>query len=40
MCIRDSSRSLRVLESAGAIRFDRHRIVITHPDILREMAQV
>ncbi len=34
------SRSLRVLESAGAIRFDRHRIVITQPDILRELAQV
>ncbi len=34
------SRSLRVLESAGAIRFDRHRIVITQLDILREMAQV
>lgn len=34
------SRSLRVLESAGAIRFDRHHIVITRPDILREMAQV
>ena len=34
------SRSLRVLESAEAIRFDRHRIVITDPNILREMAQV
>ncbi|MBP6786403.1 MAG: Crp/Fnr family transcriptional regulator [Candidatus Promineofilum sp.] len=34
------SRSLRVLESAGAIRFDRHQIVITNPDILRELAQV
>jgi CRP/FNR family transcriptional regulator len=34
------SRSLRVLESAGAIRFDRHRIVITRPDVLRELAQL
>lgn len=34
------SRSLRVLESAGAIRFDRHRIVIIQPDVLREIAQL
>jgi CRP/FNR family transcriptional regulator len=33
------SRSLRVLENAGAIRFDRHRIIITQPDILRQQAQ-
>ena len=32
------SRSLRVLEQAGAIRFDRHRIVITQPDALRAMS--
>ncbi|MCB0046204.1 MAG: Crp/Fnr family transcriptional regulator [Caldilineaceae bacterium] len=34
------SRSLRVLEDAGAIRFDRHLIVITRPDILRRQAQL
>lgn len=34
------SRSLRALENAGAIRFDRHRIVIIKPDLLRELAQV
>ncbi len=34
------SRSLRALESAGAIRFDRHRIVIARPDVLRELAQL
>lgn len=34
------SRSLRALESAGAIRFDRHRIVIIKPDLLRELAQL
>ncbi|GIK55033.1 MAG: Crp/Fnr family transcriptional regulator [Chloroflexi bacterium] len=34
------SRSLRVLEKAGAIRFDRHRIIITQPDILRQQAQL
>jgi CRP/FNR family transcriptional regulator len=33
------SRSLRVLENAGAIRFDRHRIIIVQPDILRQQAQ-
>jgi CRP/FNR family transcriptional regulator, dissimilatory nitrate respiration regulator len=32
------SRSLRALEEAGAIRFDRHRIIITRPDILRQHA--
>ncbi len=34
------SRSLRVLEEAGAIRFDRHRIIVTEPDILRQQAQL
>lgn len=34
------SRSLRVLEDAGAIRFDRHAIVVIAPDILREQAQL
>lgn len=34
------SRSLRVLEKMGAIRFDRHRIVIVQPDILRQQAQL
>lgn len=34
------SRSLRVLERAGAIRFDRHRIVIIDVAALREEAQV
>lgn len=34
------SRSLRILEKAGAIRFDRHRIIITKPDILHEQAQL
>lgn len=34
------SRSLRVLEKAGAIRFDRHQIIITQPDILRQQAQL
>jgi len=33
------SRSLRVLESAGTIRFDRHTIVITDLPALRELAQ-
>lgn len=32
------SRSLRVLEAEGAIRFDRHRILILAPDKLRELA--
>lgn len=32
------SRSLRVLEKAGTIRFDRHRIIIVKPDILRQQA--
>jgi len=32
------SRSLRVLEQAGAIRFDRHQIIISQPEILRELA--
>ncbi len=34
------SRSLRVLEEKGAIRFDRHRIIIAQPDILRKLAQL
>jgi CRP-like cAMP-binding protein len=34
------SRSLRVLEEKGAIRFDRHRIIITQSDILRKLAQL
>ena len=34
------SRSLRVLEKAGAIRFDRHHIIIIQPDILRQQAQL
>lgn len=34
------SRSLRVLEKSGAIRFDRHRIIIVQPDILRQQAQL
>lgn len=34
------SRSLRVLEKAGAIRFDRHRIIIVQPEILRQQAQL
>lgn len=34
------SRSLRVLEKAGAIRFDRHRIIITQPNTLRQQAQL
>ncbi|GJM43138.1 MAG: cAMP-binding protein [Ardenticatenaceae bacterium] len=34
------SRSLRVLEKAGAIRFDRHRIIIVQPVILRQQAQL
>jgi CRP/FNR family transcriptional regulator len=34
------SRSLRALESAGAIRFDRHRIIIENPDILLNQAQL
>ncbi len=33
------SRSLRALESAGAIRFDRHRIMIIDAEALREIAQ-
>lgn len=34
------SRSLRTLENAGAIRFDRHRIMITDLSLLREQAQL
>jgi CRP-like cAMP-binding protein len=32
------SRALRALEEAGAIRFDRHRIVIVDLDLLRSLA--
>lgn len=34
------SRSLNVLEEAGAIRFDRHRIIVTQLEILRQQAQL
>lgn len=34
------SRSLRALEAAGAIRFDRHRILIASLDILHQQAQL
>jgi CRP-like cAMP-binding protein len=34
------SRSLRLLEKSGAIRFDRHRIIILKPDVLRRQAQI
>lgn len=34
------SRSLRILENAGAIRFDRHRIIVTNLDLLRQQAQL
>lgn len=33
------SRSLRALEQAGAIHFDRHRIVVSQPDTLRQIAE-
>ncbi len=32
------SRALRTLEEAGALAFDRHRIIISDPALLREMA--
>ena len=34
------SRSLRALEEAGAIRFDRHRIIIENLEILHQQAQL
>ncbi len=34
------SRALRVLEQVGAIRFDRHRIVIVRLDLLRDIAML
>lgn len=34
------SRSLRALEKMGAIRFDRHNIVIVKPDMLRDLARI
>lgn len=34
------SRSLRILEKAGAIRFDRHRIIISQPETLRELTNL
>ena len=33
-------RSLKVLENEGTIRLDRHRVVITDKETLREMAGV
>ena len=33
-------RSIKTLEEEGTIRMDRHRIVITDPDALREMAGI
>jgi DNA-binding transcriptional regulator YhcF (GntR family) len=32
------SRALRDLEDTGAIRFDRHRIIILAPDLLQEIS--
>jgi len=32
------SRALAKLQEAGAIRFDRHRIIITNGELLRSMA--
>lgn len=32
------TRSLRVLEETGAIRFDRHNIIISQPKLLRELS--
>lgn len=32
------SRALAKLQEAGAIRFDRHKIIITNPELLRSMA--
>lgn len=32
------SRALRTLEESGAIKFDRHRIIIVREDLLRELA--
>jgi CRP/FNR family transcriptional regulator len=34
------SRALRTLEETGAIAFDRHRIVISRPELLREIAML
>jgi CRP/FNR family transcriptional regulator len=34
------SRALRVLEQSGAIRFDRHRILITKANLLRDLALI
>ena len=34
------SRALRTLEETGAIAFDRHRIAIRRPDLLREIAML
>lgn len=34
----DKVSHLRVLENAGAIRFDRHRILISEVDTLRDLA--
>lgn len=34
------SRALRVLEQAGALRFDRHRIIVEKADLLRDLALI
>nr|MBA3874710.1 Crp/Fnr family transcriptional regulator [Anaerolineae bacterium] len=34
------SRALRTLENSGAIRFDRHRILIVREDLLRALASL
>lgn len=34
------SRTLRTLQEAGAIQFDRHRIMIVNPETLRRLAQL
>jgi CRP/FNR family transcriptional regulator len=34
------SRALRTLEETGALSFDRHRIVIRKPDLLKEIAML
>ncbi len=34
------SRALHTLEDSGAIRFDRHRIIIVREDLLRDLAAV
>jgi CRP-like cAMP-binding protein len=34
------SRTLRMLEDAGAIRFDRHQILIVNEALLRDLAML